>query len=88
MEVLRGKGYFCMRAYASKGPYDVIAIRPTDQMNPIPLLIQAKTNGKLPKKEREKLQELDKKWHGTTVHAYRDGRRTIFEDLNGNEVFI
>lgn len=77
-----------MRAYASKGPYDVIAIRPTDQMNSIPLLIQCKTNGKLPKKEREKLLELDKKWHGTTVHAYRVGMKTIFEDLNGNELLI
>lgn len=84
MALLRNKGYFCMRAYASKGPYDVIAIRPASQMNQVPLLIQCKTNGKLPKKEREKLELLDKKWHGTTVHAYRSGRTTIFEDLNGN----
>lgn len=88
MEILRGKGYFCMRAYASKGPYDVIAIRPANQMNPVPLLIQCKTNGKLPKKEREKLIDLDKKWHGTTVHAYRTGRITVFEDLNSNKLDI
>lgn len=88
MYLLRSKGYFCMRAFASKGPYDIIAIRPTNQMNPKPLLIQCKSNGVLPRKEREKLLELDKKWHGVTVYAYRSGRTTIFEDLNSNKLDI
>ena len=81
MRYLRKRGYYCMRAYGSKGLYDVIAVpnRSTSGQESldnggviidlVTLLVQAKYNGYVPKQEREKLAEHDK-WAGLTLIAY------------------
>ena len=69
---LEKKGFFATRTPGSKTPADVIAIKlPTVHW------VQCKTNGKLPKKEREKLVELRRKYGGNVYLAYkvRKGRR-------------
>jgi Holliday junction resolvase len=81
MRYLRKKGYYCIRAYGSKGLYDVIAVQPKvlheggkkyiNLMRVRPLLIQAKYNGYVPKEETKKLTENDK-WEGQTLIAYSD----------------
>ena len=47
MAFFRKRGYYCLRAYGSKGLYDVIAIPPKHKTGIFnyPLLIQAKLNG-------------------------------------------
>ena len=68
MAYLRGKGYYCIRAYASKGVFDIIAIPKRAGRWPnvyglivdwhqLPLLIQCKTNGKIGKQERNRLYD-------------------------------
>jgi len=84
MRYLRKRGYYCIRAYGSKGLYDVIAIPTKEEksqqtldesltclncFNQKPLLVQAKYNGYVPKQEREKLAKHDK-WAGTTLIAF------------------
>ena len=95
MKFLRNKGYYCLRAYASKGLYDVIAIPPKpldkDKWFNYPLLIQAKLNGYVPPKEREKLS--DEKWQGNVIIAYRDDKHKMaFKTVRGerliNDAFL
>ena len=70
MRYLRKRGFYCMRAYGSKGLYDVIAIPNRDTLGQesldgygfdykVPLLVQAKFNGYVPKQEREKTGVVD-----------------------------
>ena len=110
MRYLRKRGYYCMRAYGSKGLYDVIAIPNRDYggwkqtgldkyevgellQDQVPLLVQAKSNGYVPKQEREKLRENDK-WAGLTLIAYSKKKKgakvgfVTFKTLDGQEVFI
>lgn len=110
MRYLRKRGYYCMRAYGSKGLYDVIAIPNRDYggwkqtgldkyevgellQDQVPLLVQAKSNGYVPKQEREKLRENDK-WAGLTLIAYSKKKKgakigfVTFKTLDGIEVFI
>jgi len=105
MRYLRKRGYYCMRAYGSKGLYDVIAIpsRYTSGQESlddygfdyqIPLLVQAKFNGYVPKQEREKLTKHDK-WAGITLIAFSKRKKkeakvgfVTFKTLDGKEVFI
>ena len=82
MRYLRKRGYYCMRAYGSKGLYDVIAVPNRSTLGQesldnggvmipdlVTLLVQAKYNDYVPKQEREKLAENDK-WAGITLIAY------------------
>lgn len=86
MRHLRAKKYYCIRAYGSKGLYDVIAVAPQRESaqetldidticpncyNQRPLLIQAKLNGYVPPKEREKLKETNK-FDGLVLIAWSD----------------
>ena len=104
MRYLRKRGYYCMRAYGSKGLYDVIAIPNRDTIGQesldeygfdykVPLLVQAKYNGTVPKQEREKLIKHDK-WAGITLIAYSKKKKgakvgfVTFKTLDGQEVFI
>lgn len=76
-----------MRAYGSKGLYDIIAIPPkAGHMFNYPLLIQAKTNGYVPPKEREKLQ--NEKWQGSVIVAYRDNGRLAFKTTRGVKLIL
>ena len=56
-----------------------------------PLLIQAKLNGYVPPKEREKLS--DEKWQGNVIIAYRDKKHKMsFRTVKGerliNDAFL
>jgi len=95
MAWFRKRGYYCMRAYGSKGLYDIIAIPPKplgkDKWFNYPLLIQAKLNGYVPPKEREKLS--DEKWQGNVIIAYRDKKHKMsFRTMKGerliNDAFL
>lgn len=95
MTWFRKRGYYCMRAYGSKGLYDIIAIPPKpldkDKWFNYPLLIQAKLNGYVPPKEREKLS--DEKWQGNVIIAYRDDKHKMaFKTVRGerliNDAFL
>ena len=70
----RKNGWYVMRAYASKGLVDLIAIPPYNETNihNIPLGIQAKRNGYVPKEELKTLKENAKKWQMMIVIAWSD----------------
>ena len=85
MDFLRKRGYFCMRSYGSKGPFDIIAV-PSSKGST--LLIQAKYNGYVPKKERQKLKEIQKKFWGLVTIAYSDNHQLRFKDLKLLEISI
>lgn len=90
MKFLRMKGYYCMRAYGSKGLYDIIAIPPkpygADKWFNYPLLIQAKTNGYVPPKEREKL--LEQKWQGQVLVAWNDNGKIAMRTIEGEKIIL
>ena len=89
MKFLRTKGYYCLRAYASKGLYDVIAIPPkVDKIGwfNFPLLIQAKTNGYVPPKEREELSK--EKWQGRVLIAWNDGGKIAMRTISGQRIIL
>lgn len=80
-----------MRAYGSKGMYDILAIYPFVDFGwyNYPLLIQAKLNGYVPPKEREHLKDMEWKYQGMTVIAYRDKKHKLrFRNLNGIELVV
>ena len=87
---LRDHGYYVIRAYASKGIYDLIgvpSIAASSYKYPkIPLLVQCKKNGYVPPKERQRLKDNDK-WNGITVIAFSHPktRRMTFRNLQGIE---
>ncbi len=78
MAFLRKHGYYCMRSYGSKGPFDVIAV-PSSKGST--LLIQAKYNGYVPKYELQQLKEIQKKCYGLITIAYSDNHKLRFKDL-------
>lgn len=86
---LRKLGYYCMRAYASKGLYDIIAIPPI--RNPhifnYPLLIQAKKNGYINPTELKNLKD-NYKWQGWVMIAYSENHKLKFRALNGEVLII
>ena len=89
MKFLRNKGYYCLRAYASKGLYDIIAIPPkVDEEGwfSYPLLIQAKTNGYVPPKEREKL--ADEKWQGVVLIVWNDNGKIAMRTIEGEKIIL
>ena len=79
MDYLREKGYFCMRSSGSRGPFDIIAIPPSQGST---LLIQAKYNGYLPKYELQQLKEIQKKIWGLVKIAYSENHKLRFKKLN------
>ena len=84
MDYLRKKGYYCVRSYASKGQFDVIAIRPVyhPHMFHFPLMIQCKTNNYIPPKEREELKQASERYQGWVLICYRD-HGVRFRTLSG-----
>ena len=87
MDLLREKGYYTIRSYASKGIFDVIAVRPQYEpnMDHYPLMIQCKTNGYIPPKEREELKLASERYQGWVVIAYRQNG-IKFKALNGEVI--
>ncbi len=89
MKFLRNKGYYCLRAYASKGLYDIIAIPPKVDVEGwfnYPLLIQAKTNGYVPPKEREEL--ANEKWQGTVLIVWNDNGKIAMRTVKGERIIL
>ena len=86
---LRKLGYYCIRAFASKGLYDIIAIPPIrkPEIRNYPLMIQAKSNGYIHPKELQELKDNDK-WQGFPLIAYKENHKLKFRSLNGEEIII
>lgn len=97
---LRKIGYYVIRAYGSKGLYDLIAVPPSNEKGiyNYPLLIQAKSNGKISKEELESLKLHSPKWQGFPIISYsqpkikKDGTKSkqtdlLFRSLNGERLF-
>lgn len=85
MRYLRKNGYYCIRAYGSKGLFDIIAVPPYNPTtHRYPLGIQAKKNGYVTKFELCRLKEQSPKWQLFPVIAYNDEKRHLtFRTLNG-----
>ena len=83
---LRKKGYYCLRAYGSKGLVDILAIRPNynPDMEHHPLMIQAKYNGYVHPDEMKKLKENEHKWQGWIIIAYSENHKLKFRTLDGH----
>ena len=79
MAFLRKHGYYCIRSYGSKGPFDVIAVPPSKGST---LLIQAKYNGYVPKNELQELKKNQKKFYGLVTIAYSENHQLRFKNLN------
>ncbi len=92
MKYLKDRGFFCMRAYGSKGMYDILAIQPFVDFGwyNYSLLIQAKLNGYVPPKEMQTLKENEWNWQGITIIAWRDkkSRKLRFRNLEGIELVV
>lgn len=77
MSFLRKHGYYCIRSYGSKGVFDIVAVPP--QINTLrdypagTLLIQCKTNGYVPPKERERLKQ--NQYDATAIIVFKDKNR-------------
>ena len=88
----RKYGYYVMRAYASKGLLDLIAIPPyfDESWYNFPLGIQAKKNGYVPKEELKSLQENSKKWQMNIVIAWSDKktRKMRMRAVDGTELSL
>ena len=85
---LRARGYYCIRAYASKGLFDIIAVPPRSETQfESTLLIQAKYNGYVKPVELQRLTVNDK-WEGMALIAYSIKRKLKFRNLNGENVEI
>ena len=83
----RKLGFYCMRAYASKGLYDIIAIPPKrkEHFHNYPLLIQCKRNGYVAPGERRKLYE-NQKWQAFHLIAWSDKGNLKFRTVDGVEL--
>lgn len=84
---LRGIGYYVIRAYGSKGLFDLIAVPKRGRgIFSNTLLIQCKNHGVISKKELNKLVNNDK-WNGLILISYSDKRRKLkFKTLKGVNV--
>lgn len=71
-DVVRGAGYFVMRAPASRSPIDLLAFR-----TGVALFIQCKVSGALPPAEWNELFELATSVGGVPILAWRHGVRGL-----------
>jgi len=90
MSYLQNKGYYCMRPWASKGLYDVLAIPPTDKNNPdfhnYPLMIQCKSNGYVKPSERGELKRVRFLYQGFSLIAYNDNHKIAFKTIEDEKI--
>ena len=87
---LRKKGYYVLRAYASKGVYDLLAVPPFHEevKDKWTLGIQCKTNGYLPPSERKRFDEVKDKWCIWSVLAFKEDRKLRFKDMRTQEMLV
>lgn len=83
MGYLRKLGYYCIRAYASKGLFDIIAVPNRGET----LMIQAKYSGYVAPAELSRLR-LHDKWAGRPIIAYTVKHKLKFRSIHGVEVSI
>ena len=85
----RKLGFYCLRAYGSKGLYDIIAIPPQrkEHFHNYPLLIQCKKtkNGYVAPTELKKLKE-NQKWQAFHIIAWSDKGKLRFRTVDGVEL--
>jgi Holliday junction resolvase len=90
-------GYYVIRSYGSKGLFDLIAVPPSNDkgIHNYPLLIQAKSNGYVPKEELKNLREESPKWQGVPIISYskkkyKNSKNTIllFKSLDGHNLVV
>ena len=77
---LESKGYFVMRAYGSKGLFDLVGIPPPathEKAFNFPYLIQCKTNGYIKPKERKLLKAAIPRYQATIILATKDKKGHI-----------
>ena len=87
------RGYYCIRAYASHGVFDFLAVPPKtflldktkdfpkDWNFEKPYMVQAKTNGYVKPLERQTLINAEKKYNGVVIIAYREGIKILFKSV-------
>jgi hypothetical protein len=78
--------YFVMRAYGSKGIFDLVCFPPfvKDGWFNAPLGIQCKKNGYVPPQEREKLNSVKNKWQMVILIAWSEQKRTCTKNCQKN----
>jgi len=81
MDLLRKKGYFCIRSAGSKGPVDIVAIK-----GAIAYGIQCKLRGNFSKGEIQTLMDLEEKFGIVTCLAFREGKRIRVVRLSGEDL--
>lgn len=74
---LESKGYFVVRSAGSKGPVDLVCFVGSMHLTSVVWLIQCKRDKRLPKKEREAMRELARKYTVCPILAYMPGKRGI-----------
>lgn len=77
---LEKAGFYVMRAYASKGVFDLIAVPPSSMtltMDREAWLIQCKTNGYVKPAEREALKQASDLYAANVVLATKDDKGHI-----------
>ena len=90
----RKYGYYVIRAYASKGLLDLIAIPPTINSDELwynfPLGLQAKKNGYVPKDELQTLKDNSKKWQMNIAIIWSDKktRKMRMRAVDGTELSL
>lgn len=77
---LEERDFLVVRQPKSQSPFDLLASRGTFRV-----LIQCKTNGKLPKKERQALEELCFAHDYSPILAWKEGKEIRFRYLYGKE---
>ena len=83
---LRNRGYYVVRAYASKGIFDLVATPPKSSKLSNPLLLQVKYSRsgkvKVSSKEKSRLASASRRYKATCCFAYNEGRKLKFKLIN------
>jgi len=83
---LKDRGYYVVRAYASKGIFDLVAAPPKSSRLRGTLLIQAKYSRsgkvKISSKEKSRLAASSRRYKATCCYAYNEGRKLRFKLVN------
>ena len=86
LRALTRKGYYVVRAYASKGTFDLVAVPPKRSRLSRALLIQAKHSrkgkGYICPEEKRKLAEASKRYEGFCLIAYNEKRKLKYRLVN------
>ena len=83
---LKDRGYYVVRAYASKGIFDLVATPPKDSRLSRALLIQAKYSRKdkvkISSKEKSRLASASRRYKAISCIAYNEKRKLKFKLIN------